>query len=60
MKIEQKHTMKTKHLSLLRNNLQAISNSIIQVFKCGNLSRYYADLNFKFVIVQVLFIDKDG
>jgi hypothetical protein len=38
----------------------ASSNFIIPLFKCGNLSSKYADLNFKFVIVQVLFIDKDG
>lgn len=38
----------------------AIQGFYIPLFKCGNLSSLYADLNFKFVIVQVLFIDKHG
>jgi hypothetical protein len=33
----------------------ASSVSILPVFKCGNLSRSYANLNFKFVVVKVLF-----
>lgn len=33
----------------------ASSRLIFPVFKCGNLSRSYANLNFKFVVVKVLF-----
>jgi hypothetical protein len=42
------------------NLLRNLFKQTAPLFKCGNLSRYYADLNFKFVIVQVLLIDKDG